>query len=113
MLVLKGVVDHLKRLFAPSVGQEIPSIEKYFSIVLELNRQIVIELPITNKVFGETEHFGMQVFENFWWIVILDRLINHFLEFCPGGCRLTHTGSQLVHKHALGNHLKFFCRQVI
>ena len=77
-LCLEDVVDLLKRLFALTVAQDISSLEKYGSIVLESDRNGG-ELPSTLKVCHEVAHVGKQGFENLWLIILLDCLNNHYL----------------------------------
>ena len=76
LLFLEDVVDLLKRLFALRVTQDISSLEKYGSIILEFNRNGG-ELPSTNKFCHEIAHVSKQSFENFWPLIFLYRLKNH------------------------------------
>ena len=64
LLFLEDVVNLLKRLFALRVAQDISSLEKYGSIILEFNRNGG-ELPSTNKFCHEIAHVSKQSFENF------------------------------------------------
>ena len=63
-LFLEDVVNLLKRLFALRVAQDISSLEKYGSILLEFNRNGG-EQPSTLKFCHEVAHVGKQGFENF------------------------------------------------
>ena len=81
-LVLEGVVDFLKRLFAVSLAQEISSGKEDVSIVLEFDRDVV-ELLITLSFINEIVHFGDQGFENFWLLILLDRITNPLLQVRP------------------------------
>ena len=93
LLFLEDVVNLLKRLFALSVAQDISSLEKLGSILLEFNRNSG-ELPSTIKFCHEIAHVGKQGFENFWLLILLYCLKNHYLQLRPGW-RLTRAGSRL------------------
>ena len=97
-LFLEDVVNLLKRLFALSVAQDISSLEKYGSILLEFNRNGG-KLPIAHKFCHEVAHVGKQGFENFWLLIFLDRLKNLCLIILPGW-RLTRAGSRLGGRRA-------------
>ena len=83
LLFLEDVVNLLKRLFALRVAQDISSLEKYGSILLEFNRNGG-ELPSTHIFCHEIVHFGVQGFENFWLLILLYCLKNFCLQLLPG-----------------------------
>ena len=62
-VVFKDVVNLLKRLFALTIVQDISSLEKYGSIILEFNRDGG-ELPSALKFCYEIAHVGKQGFEH-------------------------------------------------
>ena len=72
LLVLEGVANLLKRLFALRIAQDSSSGEKYGSIVLELNRYFV-ELLSSNKFIYAFKHLVMQLFEISRLRILLDR----------------------------------------
>ena len=82
-LFFEDVVNLLKRLFALRVAQDISSLEKYGSILLEFNRNGG-ELPSTLKFCHEVAHVGKQGFENFWLLIPLYCLNNLCLQLRPG-----------------------------
>ena len=88
----------LKCLFALSVAQDVSSLEKYGSILLEFNRDGG-ELPSTLKFCHEVAHVGKQGFENFWLLILLDRRKNLCLQFLPAW-RLTRAKSQVEGRRA-------------
>ena len=90
LLALEDVDNLLKRLFALRVAQDISSLEKYSSILLQFNRNSG-ELPSTRKFCHEVVHVGKQGFENFWLLILLYRLKNLCLQLLPGR-RLTRSG---------------------
>ena len=104
-LFLEDVVDLLKRHFAVSFTQDISSLEKHGGILLKFNRNGG-ELPSMLKFCHEVAHVGKQVFENFWLLILLDRLKNLCLQYLPG-LRLTLAGSRLRFSGLL---LKLFIR---
>ena len=117
-LFFEGVVDLLKRIFALWIAQDISSLEKYGSILLEFNWNVG-ELPSTLTFCHEAAHFGKYGFENFWLFILLDRRKNPCLQFLPAW-RLTRAGSHLGGKHSLTtahnvlvlqlvHHLVFIC----
>ena len=81
-LFLKAVVNLLKCLFALTVTQDIASLGKYGSILLEFNRNFS-EVPSLLSVCHEIAHAGKQGFENCWLVILLDRINNHWLQFLP------------------------------
>ena len=83
LLFLEDIVNLLKRLFALRVAQDISSLEKYGSILLEFNRNGG-ELPSTHKFCHEIVHVGKQGFENFWLLILLYCLKNLCLQLLPG-----------------------------
>ena len=83
LLFLEDVDNLLKRLFALRVAQDISSLEKYGSILLEFNRNGG-ELPSTHKFCHEIVHVGKQGFENFWLLIPLYCLKNLCLQLLPG-----------------------------
>ena len=97
-LFLEEVVDLLKRLFALRVAQDISSLEKYGSILLEFNRNGG-ELPSTLQFCHEVLHVGKQGFENFCLLILLYRRKHLCLQLLPGW-RLTRPGSRLGGRRA-------------
>ena len=93
-LVLEGVANRLKRVFAHLISQAIFIILICDSSVFDLKRKGV-EQPITLKLAYADAHFRKQFLENNWHRVRIDRLINLCLQFHPGN-RLIHAGSRLV-----------------
>ena len=89
-LAPEDVVNQLKRLFALTVAQDISSLKKHGSILLELNLNGG-ELPTTHKFCHEIAHVGKQGFKNLWLIILLDRLKNLCLQLLPDR-RLTRAG---------------------
>ena len=89
-LCLEDPVDLLKRLFALNVAQDISSLEKNGSILLEFNRNGG-ELPSTHKFCHEIARVGKQGFENFWLLIPVYCLKNLCLQLLPGR-RLTRAG---------------------
>ena len=92
-LFLEDVDDLLKRLFALSVAQDISSLEKYGSIILEFNRNGG-ELPSTLQFCHEVAHVGGQGFKNYCLLILLDHRKNLCLQFLPAWW-LTRAGSRL------------------
>ena len=88
LLALEDVVNLLKRLFALTVAQDISSLEKCGSIILEFNRNGG-ELPSTHKFVHEILHVGKQGLENDCLLIPLYCLKNLCLQLLPGR-RLTH-----------------------
>ena len=74
-LVFESVVDHLKLNKARLIGQPISYSDKKGNVCIEFILKGV-ELPIINKVFHESLHVLIQVCENLWRFVFLDRLNN-------------------------------------
>ena len=110
-LLLEDVVDLLKRLFALSVAQDISSLEKHGSILLELNRDGG-ELPSTLQFCHEVAHVGKQGFENFCLLILLYCLEHLCLQLRPGW-RLTRPGSRLGGRRAwTAAHVVFVLRLV-
>ena len=74
-LFLEDIVNLLKRFSALSVAQDISSLEKYGSILLEFNRNGG-KLPSTHKFCHEIAHVGKQGFKNFLLLISLYCLKN-------------------------------------
>ena len=83
ILCLEDSVNLLKHLFALSVAQDISSLEKYGSILLEFNRNGG-ELSSTHHFCHEIAHVGKQSFENFWLLILVYCLKNLCLQLLPG-----------------------------
>ena len=81
-LFLEDVVNLLKRLFALNVAQDISSLEKDGSILLELNRNFG-ELPSTLKFGHEVAHVVKQGFENIRLPILFDSRKYLCLQFVP------------------------------
>ena len=92
-LLLEDVVNLLECLFALRVAQDISSLEKYGSILLEFNRNGV-ELPSTLKFCHEIADVDKPGFENFHLLILLYCLKNLCLQMSPGWL-LTRVGSRL------------------
>ena len=92
-MVLAEIADLLKRLLAVSFAQDSSPREESGSIVLECDRDGV-ELLSALHFLNEIAHFGLQGFEMFWLLILLDRRKNLCLQWLPAW-RLTHAGSQL------------------
>ena len=99
VLFLEDVVNQLKCLFALRVAQDISSLEKYGSILLQFNRN-GLELPSTHKLCHEIAHVSKQGFENFWLLIPLYCLMNLCLQLLPSW-RLTRAGCLFVQSRAL------------
>ena len=93
-LVLEGVANRLKRVFAHLISQAIFIILIFDSSVFDLKRKGV-EQPITLKLTYADAHFRKQFLENNWHRIRIDRLFNLCLQFRPGNRRI-HAGSRLV-----------------
>ena len=81
-LFLEDVVDLLKRPFAVFVAQDISSLEKYGSILLEFNRDGG-ELPSPLNFCHEVAHVGKQGFEYDLLLIFLYCFKNHCLQLRP------------------------------
>ena len=95
-LVLEGVANRLKRVFAHLISQAIFIILICDSSVFDLKRKGV-EQPISLKLTYADAHFRKQFLENNWHRIRIDRLFNLCLQFHPGN-RLIHAGSRLVRR---------------
>ena len=88
----------LKCLFALGVAQDVSSLEKYGSILLEFNRDGG-ELPSALNFCHKIAHVGKKGFEYFWLLILLDRRNNLCLQFLPAW-RLTRAKSQVEGRRA-------------
>ena len=98
LLCLDDAVNLLKRLFALNFAQDISSLEKHGSILLELNRNGG-ELPSTYNFCHEIVHVDRQGLEHNWLVILVYCLKNHCLQLRPGR-RLTRAGSRLRGRRA-------------
>ena len=92
-LFFEDVVNLLKCLFALTVAQNISSLEKYGSILLEFNRDGG-ELPSPLNFCHEVAHVGKQGFEYDLLLIFLYCFMNHWLQLRPAW-RLTCARSRL------------------
>ena len=95
-LVLEGVANRLKRVFAHWISQAIFIILICDSSVFDLKRKGVEQL-LTLKLAYADAHFRKQFSEFSWHRIGIDRLINLCLQFKPG-YRLIHAGYRLVRR---------------